>query len=166
MEDSEQVCGKCGSRFVSTPTQGHASPELGGKDISGLLTEKNLKIGILAASALMILSTVLPCYKVMGYSISLLLTDGSGMGDGVFFVAIAALCIVFLFMKKVLFELVAGTAGLLLALYELSQSGQLAAYGSLVSKGIGFYLMVLSGIALCALCALHFLQDKKSKTAV
>ena len=162
MEDSEQVCHKCGARFVPGRT---SPPELGGS-VSGLLTEKNLKLGILVASVLMIIATVLPCYKVLGISISLLFTDGSGMGDGIFFVAIAALCIAFLFTKKVLFELIASVAGLLLAFYQISQSGQLNAYGSLVAKGSGFYLMIISSIVLCVFCVLHFLQDKKSKTVV
>lgn len=122
-------------------------------------TQKYVKIGILAASVVMILSTVLPYVSVFGFSISLLFTDGSQIGDGAILIVFAVLCIVFTLINKALPELVVSAVALIMAFYEASQLGQ---FGMLVSKEIGFYLMLLSSIVLLAASIMNFLASRKN----
>ena len=123
--------------------------------------KKYFKIGVLVASVVMILSTFLPFVSVLGYDISLLFTDGSQTGDGIIVVALGVVCIVFALLNKRVPLLVAGVASFAFAIYEVSQMGQ---FGGLVSKEIGYWLLLLSAIVLLILSILDFLPSQKSES--
>lgn len=122
------------------------------------MNKQYLKIGVLVAGVLMIVSTLLPYVSVFGFSISLLLADGSTVADGIFFVILAALCIVFALMDKAIPMLAASAAAVILWIYEMSQMSQ---FGALVSKGAGYYLLAVSAIALLVLSILCLLTGRK-----
>lgn len=122
--------------------------------------KKYFKIGILVASVIMILSTFLPFVSVLGYQLSLLFADGSQMADGIILVVLAALCIVFTLINKRILVLVCSALAFVMSIYEMTQLDQ---FGSLVSKGIGYWLLLLSAIALLVLAILNFVPSRKSE---
>ena len=126
------------------------------------MNKKYLKIGVLAASVLMIVSTILPYVSVLGYyTLTLLMGDGSQMADGIFFVALAVLCIVFVLMDKAIPLMAASVFSVIVWIYEITQLSQ---FGALVTKGIGYWLLAISAIVLLVLSILYFVLGKKGSS--
>lgn len=120
-----------------------------------------LRIGMVVAAALLILAVFLPyaSASVFGASFSVSLIEG---GDGIFFIAIAVVGIVFTLLNKQLVEMICGIAACLLSLFELiSWKTQLGDLSDMVSKGFGFYLMFIASIAMLVIGILRFMQSKK-----
>lgn len=177
LKQNEQFCGKCGTKVDPAPKPPASSapsgapvrtPNPGAFNPADLLSDSILKIGVMVASAVLILATLFPYMSVLGESISLTIADGH-VGDGIFFILLAILCIVSALIKKPIPELVAGIIALLLCFFEMSQvikmCKQYESFTGLISKQSGYYLMIFASFALCALCVLHFLTAKKNKVS-
>ena len=168
IEEGAAFCKKCG-----TPVEQAA------KTAQGIfpINEQYLKMGITVSCLLMAFATGLP-YLVINdevaiyagaKSMSLLNADGRA-GDGIVFIIIAVLALVFLHLKKNIPVLACGIASFLLYCFELWQikkvEEMLPGYGfsvdNFMSKGAGFYLITVSVIALLALSILYFRQNRKA----
>lgn len=124
------------------------------------------KIGVIAVSILMILATILPYMEAMGESINLLFPDGE-TGDGIFFFILAIVAIVFACLNKKIPVLVCGVIALALCCYEMKEitslTNSLGGFSSILSKGSGYYLMILTSFALPIISAVDLWQAIKAK---
>lgn len=169
VDEGVAFCKMCGAPMGEDSYK--ADTGAGGNVI--LANVKRLKIGIIAASLLMALATLLPWIaldsEIAHYagmkSISLLNPNGE-IGDGIIFIFFAVIMIVFLCLKKNIPVLVCGILPFLLYCFELSQIKELYSlmqgYTSYISKGSGFYLMTLSVIALLVLSILFFKKNRNA----
>lgn len=129
--------------------------------------QKNI-IGIIAGAVIAI-SVFLPCAKisVWGMSISVKFMDGS---DGYIFLALAIAGIVLSVLGKDLIVLILGAASTLISIYEIVNFNNLLGnldsdffdLSDLVSKGIGFYLLIIGSIALLVAGILPLLNKKST----
>lgn len=142
-----------------------------------ILTDaQNLRTGTVAASLIMALATALP-YLVLDpnlgrytgvKSVSLLYVAGKP-GDGFVFILLALLLVIFTLLKKNILILICTAASLLWYIHELIRFskvngmmlGKTADLGDFVSKGLGFYFLSLSVIALLVLSVLSLRKDIK-----
>lgn len=91
------------------------------------------------------------------------------MRDGIFFIVAALLAVLFVCIKKKNPTLIFGIISLGLAVFEIvdlnSKLGMDLGYGitasSVVDRGIGFYLLVISAAALCIFSIVFFVQMNK-----
>lgn len=155
LSDEATFCGKCG-----TPVSVSAVPDLPSRTSLG---GDPLKLGVIIAGVLVVLSTFLPYASVsmFGFSQSVSLIDG---GDGFIFIATAAVAIVGVLINKRILTLIGGIVTAFLALFELvNMNSELGDLAGMVDKGFGFYLSILASIVLAVLGVLVFLAGKKSK---
>lgn len=157
LNDGATVCGKCGAPVGAAPggSPVHPAPSAIGSD--------KLKLGVLIASAVVILSTFLPYATVslFGFSESVSLLEG---GDGWFFIAASAVAIVGVLINKPILPLVGGVITALISLFEIvDMKTQLGDYSSMVDMSMGFYLSLVGSIALAVLGVLVFLNAKKGQ---
>ena len=120
-----------------------------------------LRIGMAVAAALLIVAVFLPyaSASVLGTSFSASLIDGS---DGIFFIAIAIVSIIFTLLNKGLIEMICGVAACVLSLFELvSWNAQVGELSDIISKGSGFYLMLIASIAMLVIGILRLIQSRK-----
>lgn len=173
IDEGAAFCKKCGTPVENIP---NITATGTGKDLIQVNT-KYLKIGIAAASLLMVLATFLPYMKMnkemarySGIRSINLVHPAGQFGDGVIFIILAVLMLVFLYLKKNIPVLVCGIVPFLMYCYEVSlikkQDAQLL--GSRInmydymSKGSGFYLLSFSVIALLALSVLFYIQNRNA----
>lgn len=74
-------------------------------------------------------------------------------GDGIFFIILAAVALVFTLLNKKLPVLIASALSVLLVIIEIvSFSKQVDAnyYGSLIHRSVGFFLMIIGAVVLLA----------------
>ena len=161
MQDQETVCVKCGAGAVNT---GYMAPA-GAKANDGLLLF--CKVGIIIASILMIVSTLLPYVSVYKETISLIWADDKP-ADGVIFCIMAVGCIILALKDKPLREVIVSAGCLALCIYEVTNINKIikqyssltSLLGELVTKRAGFYLIIVSTVALLALSVVHLLVKK------
>ena len=155
LNDDATFCGKCGTPVGGAPA--------GRGPIYTSTNADKFKLGVFIASALVIISTILPYASVslFGFSESVSLLKG---GDGWFFIAAAAVAIVGAVIGKPILPLVGGVIAALLSLFEIANTkSELGAYSSMVDMGLGFYLNLIASIALAAVGVLLFLDAKKTQ---
>lgn len=146
LNDNDVVCANCGA---AAPVQ---------KKAAGWTP---LRICMVVAAALLILAVFLPfaSTSVFGTTFSVSLIEGS---DGVFFIVIAAVAIVFTLLNKCLVEMICGIAACVLSIFELiSWNTQVGELSGVISKGFGFFLMFIASIAMLVVGILRFMQSKK-----
>lgn len=137
-----------------------------------------IRIGLIVSALLLALSTVLP-YLVFGRdiarmtgieSISLLLTDGSKPGDGILYILLALVIIVFTCIKIRIPALICSALSILLCWFEKSQFNKAYAEAlgktkidmwDFVEKGSGYHLLTVSIILLTVLSILYLFLGKK-----
>ena len=148
------VCGKCGAQIKSdVPTPAKSSSS----------SLHPLALGILISAVAVILATFLPYVSVsfLGFSQSASVIVG---GDGLIFIATAAMAIVGALLKKPLIALIGGIITVGLCIFELvNASSELGGYASYIDKGAGYYLLLIASIALVIFCVLSFLASRKSE---
>lgn len=175
IDEGAAFCKKCGTLVEKAPDTNRTGTGIRKGDMQA--DTQHLRAGIAAASLLMALSTFLPYLKMNSEmarysgirSINLVHPAGQ-FGDGVIFIILAVLALVFLYLKKNLPVLVCGIVPFLMYCYELVQIKRQDAQllGSSInmydymSKGSGFYLLSLSVIALLALSVLFFMQGRNA----
>ena len=143
--DGSKFCTVCGKQL---PAMAPVVPAAAGPKKASWIT-------VLAATGLMILALFLPLVKVsflgMSKTINYLFADGS-IGDGFFILLPAIVCLILVLLKKPLgYAILAIVTGLLGLILPLSAMGKIEGYYSyLVEKGIGYYLILLSAVALLA----------------
>lgn len=124
------------------------------------ITEK-YNIYAIVCAAILAFSTLLPLASVsfLGTSVSRSLMDG---GDGWFFLIVAVIAVVFSIKNINIGVIVMGVISIILMIVEMSSFGDLdAEYADLVSKGAGYYLMILGSIGLLVSGIVKFVMDKK-----
>lgn len=173
LDEGAAFCKKCGTPAENIPNITTTST---GKKLIQVDT-KYLRTGIAAASLLMALATFLPYMKMnkemtrySGLRSINLVHPAGQFGDGIVFIILAILMLVFLYLKKNTPVLVCGIVPFLMYCYEVSllkkQDSQLL--GSQInmydymSKGSGFYLLSFSVIALLALSVLFYMQNRNA----
>ena len=188
LDDNAAFCNKCGAKIDSapgapgTPGGGPTPPPYGSgfganfpPAASGGLSsnEAIFNMGILIAGILVIISTLLPYLTVSlwGYSesISLLLGDGEGMRDGIFFIILTIGAVVCTFLSQRLPAMVLGIINFLLCIFEIiSTTSSLAESGIsvVVKNGPGFYLIFIASLAMGVLAVLNYVNSTKSKPPV
>lgn len=175
IEEGAAFCKKCGAPVEKT----FATNMTGTARQKGNMQAdaRYIRTGIVASSLLMALATFLPYLKMnkemarySGIRSINLVHPAGQFGDGVIFIILAALMLVFLYLKKNLPVLVCGIIPFLMYCYELAQIKRQDAQllGSRInmydymSKGSGFYLLSVSVIALLALSVLFFIQGRNA----
>ncbi len=111
---------------------------------------KKEKMISLAGCVILILCTFLPyaTAELLGMKESVTLIEG---GDGIFFIILAALALVFTFLDKKIIVLIASALTVLITIVEISAfSKQIDAniYGSMIHRSVGFFLMIIGTIVL------------------
>ncbi|MBO5335932.1 MAG: zinc-ribbon domain-containing protein [Lachnospiraceae bacterium] len=141
-----------------------------------------IRIGIVVASLLMIVSTVLPYVifddmvaKVAGMKSITLLKPGNQLGDGVIYIIIAVIAIVCVCIRQKIPVLIWSIISALMCWYEKSQmEKQLMELQSelkhlkldawdFMEKGSGWHLLTVSVVLLLILSVLYFILEKKVK---
>ena len=108
------------------------------------------------AALLLIISCFLPAFTAFGFTINWLgsgLTDGAT--DGIFFIIVAILTVVFTFFRKPVANLVVGIICALLVLFEFFNTSSQALMGY---TSIGFWLALLMLLVLAVLNILKFVK--------
>ncbi len=141
-----------------------------------------IKSGIIAASLFLILSSIVPFYKIDSRMADLIGADsiswikiGNQVGDGIIMIILAGLIILFICLNKRLPVLLLSISSVLIYCYHmflLKQGfqdieegvGAFMDVNDLISKGIGYHLMLFSIILLFVLSVVCFLQKKMSKS--
>ncbi len=172
--EQEIFCTECGTKSDLPLSAGGTSKGISGISVGGSAVNKGeasgnlgIKIGIIVASALVILSAILPFVSVSAFgqsmSMSLLLADGE-LGEGVFLIIFGTLGIIFGALRIKIGALVAGILSFILCCYEMYNMAiiyeELGGLSGLISRGAGFYLLILSSIALLVLSILNFVFKK------
>jgi len=138
-----------------------------------------IRIGIVVASLLMIVSTVLPYVifddmvaKVAGMKSITLLKPGNQLGDGVIYIIIAVIAIVCVCIRQKIPVLICSVLSALMCWYESSQiekqfaelqRGSKLDVWDFMEKGSGWHLLTVSVILLLVLSVLYFILEKKVK---
>lgn len=173
IDEGAAFCKKCGTPVEKAPGVAAAGTGKGFAQMDA----RYLKTGIVIASLLMALATFLPYLKMNSEmarysgirSINLVHPAGQ-FGDGVIFIILAALTLVFLYLKKNTPVLVCGIIPFFMYCYEVSQIKKQDAQllGSNInmydymSKGAGFYLLTVSVAVLLMLSVLFFLKNRNA----
>ena len=160
--EGAQFCPNCGAPV--------GAPAPASEPVVPVVTKKKSKMNIIGiiAGAVIILATFLPFVSVslLGTTASQSLMDG---GDGIIYIAVAALGILFACLGKNIIVGIAGVISLILFFIEnssLNDIGKDAYLGelasSLVQKGAGYYLILIGSIALIVAGVVGFVQKKKN----
>lgn len=163
MKENEKFCAKCGTRSdivrpaASVPVR-HPVPAV----MTGSKTaKKEYKIAVSIAGIVMIISTVLPYLEMMGETINLLRIDGTEVGDGLIFIILSVLCMILVYLDKKIPAVVISVIPCIMCCYEIYQLNsvyeELAGLSGIVSKKIGFYLIIISSAALLLLCVMNYM---------
>ena len=154
LKGNEKFCTKCGCE------SGNKVPQPLSVNFQDKSLDKIFKAAIVGLSILMILGTILPYMEVMGNTISLLWADGQ-VGDGIIYIILAVLCIVFVCLDKKIPQVVFSVSSFIMYCYENSQLkeayGKIGSYSSLISRGAGYYLIAFVSIVLLIVCVLYFI---------
>ena len=177
--DQEVFCTNCGtkSELPQSAASGSKGISVGGISVGGVsvknMAESNngvIKIGIIVASVLVILAALIPYAKIsmFGQSLSISLMGVEGeMGDGIIYIALGILAIVFAFMNKKIPVLVVGIVAFLMCCYEMismnSLYEEMGMFAGMITKGPGFYLMIVATVGLLALSILNFVMKGSAK---
>lgn len=157
LDSESQFCAKCGAVIEDNESQSEFPSKLDISNASGL------KLGIFVSSAVLIVSSFIPYISVsiLGFTQSVSLIDG---GDGFLFIAFAIAAIVAAALKKTRLTFAAGILSVCLCLFEMvNTSSELGEYAAFVNKSIGYYLNLISAIALAVLGALFFFAARKRR---
>lgn len=174
IDEGAAFCKKCGTPVEKAPGVAAAGTGKGFAQMDA----RYLKTGIVIASLLMALATFLPYLKMNSEmarysgirSINLVHPAGQ-FGDGVIFIILAALTLVFLYLKKNTPVLVCGIIPFFMYCYEVAQIKKQDEYlfgrqnidmYDYMSKGAGFYLLTVSVAALLMLSVLFFLKNRNA----
>lgn len=119
------------------------------------LREEPIRGGILIASIVMMIATLLPYCKINMYiaaaSTSLI------QGDGIFYIILGAFIILFTYLRKRTLIMVFSLLSFLVYCIDT------ASLPSFAIKQIGFYIITLSVVALIGLNIYSFIKERKSK---
>lgn len=172
VNENEGFCANCGEPITSQDTTDKVSaytPDTTTGSATGFKFDlKKANIIALVSSAIMIIMTFLPYASVefMGMSESVSLTSEGG--DGIFFIIIALLGIVFGLLSNKKALIVVGGIACALMLFEVISfadfADEMGAYSDFLSKGIGFWLMILSSVGLLAAPFVEKYIPKKEET--
>lgn len=173
IESDMRFCKNCGA---PTEVTEKSTNSINGTDFRNIVP--GIRIGVILAGLLLALSTILP-YVVFDSeiarlsgtkSISLLLTDGEQIGDGIFYILLALIIIVFACIRKKTPILICSILSSLLCLFESIHfkkqytemlRGTKIDIWDYMKKGSGYYLLTLSVILLLVLGILYFIWNKK-----
>lgn len=179
IDEGAAFCKKCGTPAEKAPGVAAAGTGKGFAQVDA----RYLKTGIVIASLLMALATALPymvfskefSHLVGARSFSMLnagkVAGNGGMGDGIIFIILAVMMLVFLYLKKNTPVLVCGIIPFLMYCYEVAQIKKQNEYlfgrqnidmYDYMSKGAGFYLLTVSVAALLMLSVLFFLKNRNA----
>ncbi len=160
--EGAQFCTNCG-----TPV---GAPAPASEPVVPVATAKKSKMNIIGiiAGAVVALAAFLPFVSVsfFGTTMSKSLMNG---GDGILYLIVAALAILFACLGKNIIVGITGVISLVLFFIENSSLndvakddylGELAS--SLVQKGAGYYLILIGSIALIVAGVVGFMQKKKN----
>lgn len=170
IEDGAGFCKKCGAPVeqVNQPRGENRQASAG-----------YLKTGIIVVCLLTSLSSFLPFYKVnsmisgfVGMDSISWIKIGNEIGDGVILIVLAGLTILLTCMNKKLAVLVFGIITFVfywahMILFQIrfsemeEEAGGYIDAADLMSKGPGYYLMLVSVMSLFILCILYFRQKRK-----
>ena len=117
---------------------------------SNKFVKQNNLVGLIACAVILI-ANFLPFASVgvMGYSQSVSLMDDGK--DGIIFLALSIITAVLIFIKKDTIALITGIITGGLGIYEIIHTNsQLGVYASYVTKGAGYYLLLIGSIVLLA----------------
>lgn len=168
LEDGAKFCGKCGAPVDNTVNKTSVSMPS--------LPSQYIRIGIIIASVLLALSTVLPYVKVKeslswlagAESISLLSADGK-IGDGIFFILLAIITIVFTCLKKKIPVLICSVLSVCMYILETvhlkNQCTEVLGFKidiwDYMTKGAGYHLLGISVILMLVFSIIYFIIYKK-----
>ncbi|EIK78724.1 MULTISPECIES: zinc ribbon domain-containing protein [Gardnerella] len=196
---NSQVCANCGNRLGNPNvqqtvqnTQQPANDTLNSvkdgfknfnetidsviEDSDPELLHKYSLIAYMAASVVAIIAPFLPLITVNCFGLSKsfnFVNNNNTPGDGIFYIIIAIVALVFAFMNKSKIMMIVGGVAAVFMIFEFfhingkisslkSQFGGFSMLGS-VSYGIGFYLFILSALALLGSSVLYYLCERVLK---
>lgn len=171
IENGVKFCKSCGTPVENTETN------IGAGTQNNLPVVLLIRIGVIGAGLLMAISTVLP-YVVFGKDVARvsgiqsvsLLKAGDQIGDGIIYILIAAVAIVFACLRKKIPVLVCSVLSALMCWYEAHQfekqyiemlRGTNIDIWDYMDKGSGHHLLTVSVILLLVLAVLYFIMEKK-----
>ena len=167
LEDHELVCRRCGAE-VKPVKSGVPSPfsGAGGGLQLGEGTMKYLKIAIYVASALLVIGVFFPSFSVsfLGFKMSMnfIYYDGKVL-DGIVFLILGAVSLVFAFLGKNLPNLICGGLAFLFWIFEISNiKKELGQFSDMLQYEIGFWLVTLAVFALLGASIATFVMNKKN----
>ena len=142
------------------------------QDMNFDIQEKNdissiARLVIIISSAVMMISTILPYARVelfgQGYTFNFLIIEGQ-FGDGIFFVVLGTLAILFAAIQKKIPLLIIAILLLLIFIYELVHALDVKnTYGDVLHFKIGFYLVRIASLAVIGACICYFITKKVVK---
>ena len=140
------------------------------QDMNFDIQEKNdissiARLVIIISSAVMMISTILPYARVelfgQGYTFNFLIIEGQ-FGDGIFFVVLGTLAILFAAIQKKIPLLITAILLLLIFIYELVHALDVKnTYGDVLHFKIGFYLVRIASLTVIGACICYFVTKKK-----
>ncbi len=157
--DGSTVCPNCGGSVTPEATDANGSSDkkfgFGGVNLnpSSLSMEKikSLNIVGLVASVLLILATFLPYITVSAFGMS---ESESLFGylEGKVYIIVAVVAITFIIKRFDLPVIIAAVVGVGFMIYDIIDMGnamdEIGYMSSMVKKGFGYYLMIISNILL------------------
>ena len=172
INENEGFCANCGEPIANqiTPDETSAyTPDTSSVSTTGFkFDSKKANLIAIVSSVIMFIMTFLPyaTLEFMGMSESITLTtDG---GDGIFFIIIALLGLFLGLLGNKKGLIVVGIIACALTLFEVIDFANIAdemgAYSDMLSRGIGFWLMILSSAGLLASPFVEKYIPKKEET--
>jgi hypothetical protein len=149
-----------GSQPYNTFQQAQPNQYTFGQDGQKKILEK-FNIYAIVCAAILAFSTLLPFASVsfLGMSVNKSLMDG---GDGWFFLVVAVIVVVLSLKNINIGVIVMGVISIILMIVEMNSFGDIdSEYADLVSKGAGYYLMILGSIGVLVSGIVKFVMDKK-----
>lgn len=174
LDDNATFCNKCGAKIDSAPGVGPVPPygsnfpPIANNSLSS--NEAIFNMGILVAGILVIIASLLPyvTFTVFGQSksVSLLLTDGSSIGD-FFLILLTIGVVVCTFLNQRLPAMVLSILNFIRCIFTAVtmavEDNVSYAFDLGVAKwGIGFYLVLIAALALVVLSVLSYVSSTNS----
>ncbi|MDD6919979.1 MAG: hypothetical protein PUI85_02005 [Eubacteriales bacterium] len=114
-----------------------------------------LRLGYIAACALIIIGAILPFYTFFGITINFVYVAGT-FADGILYIILAAIGIIFCLLKKPIINLI--VSGLTFIIFLLGNVMSIMGYGS---PRIGFFLWIIGVIGSIGLSIAIFIKGKE-----
>ena len=175
LKDDAKFCAYCGEKTKLLEQKASEVPRLGallqkpqvsvgavGRMMEKQLDDNQYKIAITIISLIMVLACILPYMKIYNNSVSLLFFDGTQLGDGILYVVIAALCAALTWMGKRLPEIFISLGAPVMCIFEIYKyKKEAGGFYEYIDKGLGFYLIIVSSIALPIACGLYYARKRR-----